>query len=232
MSISNRYRDIQERIALAAKKSGREGDAIKIVAVSKFVEWGKIQEALQAGVKILGESRAQELVQKYGKPQEALPPDVAIHFIGNLQRNKVRTVLRYVSSIHSVDRDDLILEIIKECKKNEKRMSVFFELNTAEDTKAGYRNLDDLSRGVELALKHDELEVTGLMTMAANVNDDEQKRLSFRSLAACRELLQRRFPNLNNLELSMGMSNDFEIAVEEGATIVRIGSLLFEGIQT
>ncbi len=231
MRIAQRLADIRERVQEAAERAGRDPKEIEIMAVSKFQPRSRIDEAIASGIRYLGESRVQEVEEKYEEDRRNLPENVELHFVGQLQRNKVAKAVRYVDCIQSVDRDPLILEIVKRCERIDKRMGIYFELLTAEETKGGYLDFDSLMRGVEMALLYEHLEIKGLMTMAPFVEDEKEIRHSFRALAACRELLVRRFPQLEGLKLSMGMSNDFEIAIEEGADIIRIGSRLFEGIQ-
>ncbi len=231
MNIASRISMIRDRIAHAATRAGRDPEEVKLMAVSKFQERSRIDEALDSGIMLLGESRVQEIRDKYDLSAKPLPDDVELHFIGRLQRNKVRQAVKYCNVIESVDRDDLIPAIIQACSHEDRKMSVFFELNTGEESKAGYRDLDALSHGVELALASERIIPAGLMTMAPFTSNENEIRVAFRSLAACRELLYRRF-SLPVLELSMGMSSDFEIAIEEGATLVRVGTLLFEGVQT
>lgn len=222
---------IRDRASKAAIRAGRDPAEVQLMAVSKFQPRASIDEVLASGITLLGESRVQEVREKYLPPAPALQEGVELHFIGRLQRNKVKQAVKACSALGSLDRDELIPDLVRSCEQEEKILPVFFELNSGEKNKAGYADFDALSRGVERALATDRLKVSGLMTMAPLTSDEHEIRVAFRSLAACRELLFRRFA-VPSLELSMGMSSDFEIAIEEGATIIRVGTLLFDGVQT
>lgn len=198
---------------------------VTLVAVSKFHPVEALQEAYQAGQRVFGESRAQELVAK----QLVLPKDIEWHFIGPLQSNKVKDIAPFISLIHSVDSLKLLNEIEKQAAKHERIIRVLLEIHVAEEeTKHGMtpdecRALLDADLS---ALTH--IRIGGLMGMATFTDDMERVRSEFRQLAALFRELKEKHPELADFkELSMGMSHDYQIAVEEGSTMVRIGTDIF-----
>jgi pyridoxal phosphate enzyme (YggS family) len=227
---------VRQRIADAAKRSGRSAEAVMLVAVTKYVTTEVVAELVQAGCHDLGEARPQELWKKAAglarvmDDQNTNPP-IYWHLIGHLQRNKVEATLPLVSLIHSGDSMRLLQAIDAAAETQQRRAAVLLEINVSGDeTKHGFapRELAPLLPAVA-ALRN--LEVRALMCMAAREGDDVVARRNFAMLRELRDrLLPEQHENVSLDELSMGMSSDFEIAIEEGATIVRIGSALFEGI--
>lgn len=228
MSISDNIARIEDRIQRACERSGRTRGEVRLMAVSKFQGLDAIKEAYRAGIRLFGENRVQEAKVKFGSPLPELS-DLELHCIGQLQRNKVKAAVQLFSCIQSVDRDELISELALQCQREQKRIMVLLELHTGESSKTGYPDEDALSRAAELVLGYPNLELRGLMTMAPFTDKEGPIRSSFRSLVAAQDLLQKRFPELALDILSMGMSNDFEIAVEEGSTLLRIGTAIFKG---
>jgi len=202
-------------------------ETVRLVAVSKFHPVEAIQEAYAAGQRLFGESRAQELVPK----QESLPHDIEWHFIGHLQENKVRQIAPFVSLIHSVDSLKLLREIDKQGAKCGRVIPCLLEIFVAqEETKYGFtiQECEELLQSD--ALKElSNVEIRGIMGMASLTEDEQQIRGEFRTLRAFFEKLQSEvtLPNVRITELSMGMSHDYTIAVEEGSTMVRIGTTIF-----
>ena len=200
---------------------------VKLVAVSKFHPDSAIMEAYNAGQRIFGESRQQEVAQKSLK----LPKDIEWHFIGHLQTNKVKAILPYTHTIHSVDSLKLLNEIEKSAIQINKQINCLLEIHIAdEDSKFGlqFDECKSLLDSLDLnSMKH--LRITGLMGMATYTEDNEQVRNEFRSLKLFfNELKQSYFKNLDYFsEISMGMSHDYTIAIEEGSTMVRIGTSIF-----
>lgn len=200
---------------------------VELVAVSKFHPKEAILEAYEAGQRIFGESRMQELHQKH----EELPNDIEWHFIGHLQTNKVKYIMPYVHTIHSVDSDKLLDEIEKQASMIQKPIECLLEVHiAAEDAKYGF-SYDDCYRFFE-QYKWQDLKYAylgGVMGMATNTDDDEQIRAEFRKLKLFfDELKSKYFIHDNRFRnISIGMSNDYVIAIEEGATMVRIGSTIF-----
>ncbi|HOY12848.1 MAG TPA: YggS family pyridoxal phosphate-dependent enzyme [Saprospiraceae bacterium] len=198
-----------------------------LVAVSKTKPIEAIQSMYDKGQRHFGENRVQELVDKY----EALPKDINWHLIGSLQKNKVKYIAPFIHMIHSCDGLELAETIDKEAIKNNRRIKVLLQVKIAEEeTKQGYEPselLQDLESGGYEQLKS--LEVCGLMGMASFVEDEIQIRREFRSLSDLFTLIKNQFYKDASFfsERSMGMSGDYKIALEEGATMVRIGSALF-----
>ena len=200
---------------------------VKLVAVSKFNPSEAIMEAYQAGQRIFGESRPQELLQKV----QELPEDIQWHFIGHLQTNKLKMVLPYASLIHSVDSERLLMEINKYAVKNNLKVKCLLELFVAqEETKQGFSK-EELMQLMEKLQQEplEGVEICGLMGMASFVEDQQQIRGEFAALKEAFDQIREKYisthPNFN--ELSMGMSGDYKIAVEMGSTMVRIGTTIF-----
>jgi pyridoxal phosphate enzyme (YggS family) len=196
------------------------------MAVSKFHTQVEIEEAWQAGLRLFGENRVQEAAAKFAGFR-AGHSGAELHLIGSLQRNKAKTAAVFFDAIQSVDREALIEELGRAAAGRIEPLRVLLELHTGEDSKAGFPDEDSLCRAAERLLSYPALSPAGLMTMAPFTGDAERIRASFRALKAAAERLSSRFPGAGWTCLSMGMSNDFEIAIEEGSTLVRIGTALF-----
>jgi len=215
---------IRMRIDNACRRCGRSPDGVRLVAVSKKVTPGKIQEALDAGVSILGENYIQELRGKV----EALGRVPAWHFIGHLQSNKSKYVVELCDLVHSVDSPHLAASLDAAAEKKGRVMPVLVQVNiSGEESKHGINPQTTLELIREIAgMPH--LQVQGLMTMPPLTNTPEDARPYFTALRKLRDEIASQTPSQVRLqELSMGMSSDFEVAIEEGATLVRIGTLLF-----
>ncbi len=199
---------------------------VKLVAVSKTKPIEAIKEAYDAGHKIFGENKAQEMINK----QPELPDDLEWHFIGHLQSNKVKYLAPFVSMIHSVDRKKILKEINKEAKKNNRVIDCLLQFHIAEEeTKFGL-SLEEAREIIESeAFKsYENVRITGVMGMATFTDDTGQVRREFKGLKKIFDHLKKEyFTNEYFKEISMGMSGDYRIAIEEGSTIVRIGSLIF-----
>jgi PLP dependent protein len=223
---------VRANIAAAASRSGRREGDITLVAVTKSVSNDVAQMLVRAGCRDLGESRPQELWAKAESINSKLPDHaVRWHMIGHLQRNKVRRTLPMVSLVHSADSLRLLEEIDRESQALKQIARVLIEVNISGDqTKHGFGPGEVEPQLPKLA-EFEHIAVEGLMCMASREGDLEQTRREFTALRKLRDRLQKVAPpNVKLTDLSMGMSGDYEIAVEEGATIVRIGSALFEGI--
>lgn len=223
-SISQNLALVQERIAAAAAKSGRRPEDICLVAVTKTVPPERIKEALAAGVQHIGENRVQEAAAKV----ESIPAGVTWHLIGHLQRNKAKQAIQIFDLIHSLDSLRLAKMLQKRAKELERTVNCLVEVNVAgEESKHGIipDQLLPLLRQVSLL---PQLSVRGLMTVAPYVKDPEEVRPIFRQLREmAHEIDKLKLPGVSMEELSMGMSGDFEVAIEEGATMVRVGSAIF-----
>ena len=216
--------NILENIEKSAKISGRKADDITLVAVTKTVEAARIQQAYDAGIKIYGENRVQEYLEK----KEKLPADVQWHIIGRLQTNKVKYIINNVKLIHSVDRVELAQEIQKQCEKHNCFMNVLLEVNTGEeDTKAGFDTCD-IFKEAEKISRFNRLKVNGIMTVAPFTDDESLLRKVFsKTKYIYDKLSSEKFGNFDFKYLSMGMSGDYTLAIEEGANMVRVGSAIF-----
>lgn len=226
MRIAIAMEQIEERIQNACARSGRKRSGVRLMGVSKFHALPKIEEAWHAGLRLFGENRVQEATEKFST-FKARFPETELHLIGSLQRNKAKTAVSLFDAIDSVDRETLIDELGALTKDRETALPILLELHTAEDSKTGFPNLDSLYRAVEKVYAFPGLVPDGLMTMAPFTSDERLIRASFRALTTARDKLATRFPDHAWSCLSMGMSNDFEIAIEEGATLIRIGTALF-----
>ncbi|WP_029552003.1 YggS family pyridoxal phosphate-dependent enzyme [Thermocrinis jamiesonii] len=214
---------IEERILQACQRSGRSREEIILLGASKYADAEKIRQAYQCGVKVFGESRAQDFLKKLELLKD-LPIDW--HFIGRLQTNKVKYIIDKVSLIHSVDRPNLAEEINKRAEKIQKVQDVLIEVNVGgEETKGGV-SPEELKNLFEYCLNLKNIRVLGLMAIPPYEEDPEKVRPYFIKLRKLKEMLEKDY-GIKLPHLSMGMSNDFEVAVEEGATILRIGSALF-----
>jgi hypothetical protein len=231
-SIKDNLLRVRERIERAARKSGRDPDEVKLVAVSKTIEVARIREAIEAGVSILGENYIQEgqkKIEEIGRPActerfgEGRP--VSWHFIGHLQSNKAKYAIRLFDMIHSVDSHPLVEELNRRAEQAGSVIKVMIEVNLSKEaTKFGIdeEKVFDLGRKVQ-TLKH--LSLEGLMTMPPYFDSPEMSRPYYVALRELEErMVKERIPMK---ELSMGMSNDFETAIEEGATYIRVGTAIF-----
>ena len=217
---------VRERIDSAAKRAGRSTEEIALVAVTKYVDPEIATALAEQGCLDLGESRPQEL---WHKVEACSNHAVRWHLIGHLQRNKVRRTLPLVHLIHSIDSLRLLEDLDQESATSGRRTSVLLEVNISGDaTKHGFQpaDIEQILHGTP-AFSH--LDVRGLMGMASREGDLSAARSEFRKLRLLRDQIRNTISWVGP-ELSMGMSGDFEVAIEEGATIVRIGSLLFEGL--
>jgi pyridoxal phosphate enzyme (YggS family) len=227
MVIAEAIASVQERIEGACARCGRRSSDIQLMAVSKFHDGAAVQAAYDAGLRLFGESRVWEAMGKFSSFKQT-HPDTRLHLIGTLQRNKARPAAALFDVIQSIDRVSLIEELANLTARRPP-LPVLLELHTAEDSKSGFPDTDALCAAAESILPHfspSGLIPAGLMTMAPYTRDERAIRASFRALVAARNVLDARFPGFWTT-LSMGMSNDFEIAIEEGATLIRVGTALF-----
>lgn len=224
MPIADNLIHILGQITAAAEKAGREPSTVRLVAVSKHKPASAIEEAAAAGQRVFGENYVQELT---AKAAEVVTP-VEWHFIGHLQSNKVKQLAGLVTMIHSVDRLSLAEEIDRQWGRLGKVCDILVQVNVSgEKSKSGTTRSDAIELVRRMSVLPN-IRVQGLMTMPPFFDDAEGARPYFREL---RELAQtideERIPGINMAQLSMGMSGDFEVAIEEGATLVRIGSAIF-----
>jgi hypothetical protein len=224
MSVAGNLKQIEERIRTSAQRVGRNPDSVRLVAVSKTQPAEAVKAALEAGQQLFGENYVQEFLEK----AQQLPECVEWHFIGSLQSNKVKYLAGLTTLIHSVDRLSLAREIDRQWEKIGRPCDILLQVNiSGEETKSGTtsENLLQLAREASL-LTH--LRVRGLMTLPPFFDEPERVRPYFRELKRLAEVLAaEQIPGITMEELSMGMSGDFEVAIEEGATLVRVGSAIF-----
>ncbi len=240
---------VRARIDAAALRSGRAPDSVKLMAVSKFHPLEAVQSAYSAGARLFGENRVQEAEGKF-PAFLAMHPEVRLHLIGTLQTNKAKKAASFFSSIDSVDSLDLLKELDRRSRAQGRALDLLFELHTGEDSKSGFPSSAALLEAVAWLLNESAradndsapagpapaegsgsasggLRLRGLMTMAPFTDNEAAVRASFRSLRECFEKIKAEFDPPGFTELSMGMSGDFETAIDEGSTIVRIGTAIF-----
>ncbi len=222
--VAENYREVEERVQKACERSGRSREEVTLIAVSKTKPAEMLREALEAGAEAFGENKVQELCEKY----EELPEIRHWHLIGHLQRNKVKYVVDKAELIHSVDSLRLAEEISKEALKHQVEAHILIEVNVAEEeSKFGVKTeeAEELIRRISVLPA---VRVEGLMTIAPYVEDSEQNRMIFRSLKKLAvDIKKKNIDNVNMNVLSMGMTGDYEVAIEEGATMVRVGTGIF-----
>jgi pyridoxal phosphate enzyme (YggS family) len=223
--IKNNLRGIITRIDKAATACGRDPKSVRLVAVSKTVPSEKVRQAIDAGVTILGENYVQEARDKIGA-LESCP--VSWHFIGHLQSNKAKFAVKLFDLIHSVDSLKLAVELNKQAKKLNKVQQILIQVNIArEETKSGLPEQETPQLIKEIS-RLDNLAIKGLMTMPPYFNAPQRVRPFFKVLRKLRdEIKELQLPAVALDELSMGMTGDFEVAIQEGATLVRIGTAIF-----
>lgn len=223
-ALAERVARVRDEVAAAARASGRQPEEIAIVAVSKTVPRQVVDAAAALGLRHFGENRVQEARDKFAEP---LPPGCDLHLIGQLQTNKAKLAVRLFEMIESVDRASLIDALEKAARQQERIVPVLLQVNIAgEGQKAGCAPGEAAGLMARLVASP-WLEPRGLMTIAPLVPDPEMARPVFAGLRALRDDLQRRFPDEHLGALSMGMSNDFRVAIEEGATAIRVGRAIF-----
>jgi pyridoxal phosphate enzyme (YggS family) len=224
MSIAENIHNIGKTIAAAADRTGRSPSSVRLMAVTKTVDDARIGEAIRAGVEIIGENYVQEARRKI----EALGKTCEWHLIGHLQTNKAKEAVRLFDMIHSVDRMELAAEIDRRARAAGRVVPVLIEVNVAgEETKNGIP-LDAAPDLVRSAAALENLAIRGLMTMPPWFDDPEEARPCFRTLRELRDrIAAEAIPRVEMRELSMGMTGDYAVAVEEGSTIVRVGRGIF-----
>lgn len=199
-------------------------DQTKIIVVSKKRSLEEIMSYYDAGVRDFGENRVQDLIDKATQ----LPQDIRWHFIGHLQRNKVKAVLPYVSLIHSIESVELLKVLDKEAKALNKKIDVLIQFNIAEEaTKTGL-NVTEAEEFIKQALTYPNLNVKGIMCMGPHVEDEDEIERCFHEAYLLKEKLAAQFGKEHFTELSMGMSSDWKLAIKQGSTMLRIGTILFE----
>ncbi|MBE7055958.1 MAG: YggS family pyridoxal phosphate-dependent enzyme [Ruminococcaceae bacterium] len=227
MTIYDNVLRVKDKISEAAVRSGRNPDDITLVAVSKTVGHQEVKEAIRAGVTHFAENRVQMLLDKQKDP-DLIYPKVDWHLIGHLQTNKVKYLKDRVSLIHSVDSIKLVEEINKQAEKNGKKTDILLELNiSGEESKFGL-SPEEIPVFMEKFSEFNHVNLKGLMTMAPKIAEEKEKRKIFCKLNEIFvDMNSNKIYNIHMSIMSMGMSNDFEVAVEEGSNLVRIGTSIF-----
>jgi len=218
---------VRTRIAAAAARAGRDPQTVTLVAVSKTKPMAAIEAAYQAGQRDFGENRLEELWSKVAMAQELGLHDIRWHLIGTIQSRKTAQAVGPFALIHSIDRDKIAQRLSRDAEATHCVLSVLVEVNVSgEASKHGFEPAELIANAADL-LALPGIRLEGLMTMAPLVDDAEAARPVFRRLCELRTELRTRYPGSQWPHLSMGMTNDFEVAIEEGATLVRIGSAIF-----
>lgn len=222
--IKENLEEVEARITRACERSGRERSEVTLISVSKTKPVEMLQEAYDAGSRDFGENKPQEIREKY--PQ--LPTDISWHMIGHLQRNKIKYIIDKVCMIHSVDSIRLAEAINEEAKKHGIVMPVLIEVNVAEEESKFGVHLDEVESLIRQISELSNIQVQGLMTIAPFTEIAEDNRIYFRKLRNLYvDIKDKNIDNVNMCNLSMGMTGDYEVAVEEGATMVRVGTGIF-----
>ena len=225
MSLKERLTELSAELAELATEAGRSPEEIKLIAVSKTHPSELIAEAFQAGQIRFGENRVQEASEKIERLQN---PGIEWHLIGHLQKNKARFCPRRFDWIHSVDSQELLELLEKQCALQSQPIQILLQANLSqEDSKSGVSDYDNLCRLLEKTQGCQWLHCRGLMTMAAATDDANNIRKTFSQLRTWLEKLRNEFTLTTFTELSMGMSSDYRIAIAEGATMIRLGTILF-----
>jgi pyridoxal phosphate enzyme, YggS family len=219
---------VQSAISDAERLSGRKTGSVCLLAVSKFHPVSSVIAALNAGQILFGENRVQEAYSKFSEVFTSFP-SAELHIIGTLQKNKVGRAVEICSCIESVDSLDLIQEIQKRCAAKNKTIRILFEYHTGEESKSGFTSFESLLEAAAYCAEGHAPRVipAGFMTMAPFTQDEKAVRKSFSTLRITAERIRQMFPALDLCTLSMGMSGDYRIAIEEGSTEVRIGTAIF-----
>lgn len=236
MGIASTLKTVRDKISNAAVRSGRDPEEIKLIAVSKTVDLQRIIEAVKAGASILGENRVQEAREKITAFRALAPPvapplakggsgEVEWHLIGSLQKNKAKHAVQLFDFIHSVDSAELAEIINRHCAESRRKQRVLIQVKLSDETTKHGAEEKNIAQLVKKITEMEYLSLEGLMTIPPFFDDSEEARPYFRKLRKLRDRLLSEGFSLP--ELSMGMSSDFEVAIEEGATMVRVGTAIF-----
>lgn len=222
--LQDNFKQVEQKIREACARAGRDPEEVTLIAVSKTKPVEMLKEAYDFGTRIFGENKVQEIVEKY----DALPKDIQWHMIGHLQRNKVKYIIDKVKLIHSVDSVRLAETIEKEAAKHNLTARILLEVNVAEEESKFGLKVDEVEDVIDKISAFSHIKVCGLMTIAPFVENPEENRPYFQRLRKLSvDIGAKKVDNVTMSILSMGMTNDYEVAVEEGATMVRVGTGLF-----
>jgi pyridoxal phosphate enzyme (YggS family) len=224
MDLKNRLENVNDRINKAALKCGRDPENIHLIAVSKTIPANRVKEAIELGVTILGENYVQEARDKFNV-LGTYP--VSWHFIGHLQTNKAKYAVRLFDLIHSVDTLKLARELDKQAKKVNKFQDILIQINVSKEPSKSGSDIENAANLIKDIVHLENVSLKGFMAMPPFFNNPEKARPYFIALRNLRDQIQKTLPGVALNELSMGMTGDFEVAIEEGATFVRIGTAIF-----
>ena len=223
-TIRERIEDVHERMESAAARAGRNVQEIRLMAATKTQSSGTVRAAYEAGIRLFGENRVLEASEKYNNFFQ----DAELHMIGHLQRNKADTAAATFSCIQSIDKVSTVRALEKYLNPEGPGMDILLEFNTSrEESKNGCRNEDELYALIDEIIGSERISITGLMTIGPFTDDEIEVHRAFSLLRVLSEKVSARYSELRLRELSMGMSSDYEIAIEEGSTIIRLGTTLF-----
>ena len=222
--VTENLKKVEKKIESACTRAGRDRNDVTLIAVSKTTPVEMMREAMQCGIVTFGENKVQEIVEK----QKELTEPLDWHMIGHLQRNKVKQVVGRVKRIHSVDSIRLAKQIQLESEKRNITSDILIEVNMAkEESKYGFMP-EEVEEAIREISTYPNVKIHGLMTIAPNVSNPEENRVHFRNLHKLLvDINGKNIDNINMNELSMGMTGDYEVAIEEGATYVRVGTGIF-----
>lgn len=220
---------IQERVLNAANAAGRDADDIAIMAVTKTFDRGAVDAAYNAGIRLFGENRVFEAAEKY----ESRPADLRLHLVGHLQRNKAKTAAAVFDCVESIDKIATATALEKNCSERSTVLDILLEYNTSDESaKSGIISNEDLFSCCDKILELPHLRLKGMMTIAPFTDDKSRIRSSFALLRSLFEEIKDRYNPDDFDTLSMGMSGDFELAIAEGSTCIRVGTALFRSRDT
>ena len=225
MTIKENLNDVLSEIE-KSRKNSITGEPVQLIAVSKMHSVEEIEEAISCGITCIGENKVQELSEKI----EKLEDKVNYHMIGQLQTNKVKYIYDKVDLIHSLDRDSLAKEIDKRAKKDNIKVNCLVQVNIGSEQSKGGLELNEVEDFIENCLKYKYIKIMGLMTVAPNIDDEVLLRKYFKQMYSLKEKIKQKNYDKDILEmkyLSMGMSQDFKLAIEEGSNMVRVGTNIF-----
>lgn len=224
MSIQDNIKIVEENIENALRISGREGESVELIAVTKTVDIDRINEAITWGISDIGENKVQEFEKKYS----LLNDKVKCHMIGHIQTNKVKYLIGKTKLVHSLDRISLAKELDNRSKNNDLVTDVLIQINVAEEESKYGLKMSEVLDFIEKLHEFNNIKVKGLMTIAPYTDDKLLLKNVFRSLFKLKEdIVKRNYDYISMDYLSMGMSNDYQLAIEEGSNMVRIGSAIF-----
>jgi len=225
-AVAGSVQEVKKRISMACRRTGRSAEDVTLVAVTKFNPVEAVISAYQAGVRCFGENRVQEAEAKFSSLAERFS-DIELHLLGHLQGNKVKKAIAIFNCVQSIDSQNIVSELSRRCQNEGTAIDILYELHTGEASKTGFPDSDSLFNAIEKTSNLPGIQARGLMTMAPYTEDENTIRASFRICANAFYRARQTFALDAFDTLSMGMTNDFEIAVEEGSTMVRIGTGIF-----